>query len=152
MDIEKYYDKIYRYCYFKVSDKHMAEDLTQETFLRYMSASSEAKEPERYLYTIARNLCIDEYKKKKEIGELGEEMASGTDLENETIDRIRIRAAMESLDDDEREIVQLRLISEESYADICKIMGMTRFSVYRRLENAKSKLKKALEKGEAYER
>ena len=43
MNLEEYYDDIYRYCFFRIQDRSLAEDLTQETFL----------------YTIARNLCID---------------------------------------------------------------------------------------------
>ena len=65
MDIESYYDKIYKYIYFKVNNKTQAEDLTQETFLRFMK--SECNEPERYLYTIAGNLCIDEYRRIKPV-------------------------------------------------------------------------------------
>ena len=65
MDIESYYDKIYKYIYFKVNNKNLAEDLTQETFLRYLK--SECNEPERYLYTIAGNLCIDEYRRIKPV-------------------------------------------------------------------------------------
>ena len=34
-NIEKQYDKIYRYCYFKLHNRHTAEDITQETFLKY---------------------------------------------------------------------------------------------------------------------
>ena len=39
MDIEEYYDKIYRFCYYKVQSKELAEDLTQETFLRFFDIS-----------------------------------------------------------------------------------------------------------------
>ena len=35
MDIEEQYDKIYRYCYFKMYDDQIAQDITQETFLRF---------------------------------------------------------------------------------------------------------------------
>lgn len=35
MDIEEQYDKIYRYCYFKLHDMQLAQDITQETFLRF---------------------------------------------------------------------------------------------------------------------
>lgn len=35
MDIEEQYDKIYRYCYFELYDKLLAQDITQETFLRF---------------------------------------------------------------------------------------------------------------------
>ena len=42
MDIENYYDKIYRYICFKVNNKTLAEDLTQETFLRFLKSESKA--------------------------------------------------------------------------------------------------------------
>ena len=36
MDIEEQYDKIYHYCYFRLYDKQLAQDITQETFLRFL--------------------------------------------------------------------------------------------------------------------
>jgi len=65
LSIHDQYDKIYKYCYFKVKDKQTAEDLTQETFLRYFSQKSYINKgkPLAYLYTIAKNLCIDFYRK-----------------------------------------------------------------------------------------
>uniref|UniRef100_UPI004056704F RNA polymerase sigma factor n=1 Tax=Acetatifactor sp. TaxID=1872090 RepID=UPI004056704F len=35
LDLEEQYDKIYRYCYFKVRKREVAEDITQEAFLRF---------------------------------------------------------------------------------------------------------------------
>ncbi|MCM1362233.1 MAG: RNA polymerase subunit sigma-24, partial [Clostridiales bacterium] len=35
-DISDQYDKIYRYCYLRVKKREIAEDITQETFLRYL--------------------------------------------------------------------------------------------------------------------
>ena len=40
MDIEEQYDKIYRYCYFKLSNQQLAEDITQETFLRFLESNT----------------------------------------------------------------------------------------------------------------
>ncbi|MBO5976386.1 MAG: RNA polymerase sigma factor, partial [Oscillospiraceae bacterium] len=61
MDIEKQYDKIYRYCYFKLCDKQLAQDITQEAFLRFFRQGSSFDNGKElaYLYTIAKNLCID---------------------------------------------------------------------------------------------
>ena len=39
MDLEQYYDDIYRYCYLRLNDRHAAEDMAQETFLRFLEAS-----------------------------------------------------------------------------------------------------------------
>ncbi|WP_324822899.1 RNA polymerase sigma factor [Sinanaerobacter sp. ZZT-01] len=65
INIQEQYDKIYRYCYYKVRNTGLAEDLTQETFLRYFTQSSymERGKMLAYLYTIARNLCIDSFRK-----------------------------------------------------------------------------------------
>lgn len=67
MDLEEQYDKIYRYCYFKVHSRETAEDITQETFLRFFESRNyeDTGKPLHYLYTVARNLCIDEYRRKK---------------------------------------------------------------------------------------
>ena len=60
MDLEKTYDKIYRYVYFRVGDRMIAEDITQESFLRFIGKYGNFHDYEiKYLYTIARNLCID---------------------------------------------------------------------------------------------
>ena len=40
IEIRDQYDKIYRYCYHKVKNAVLAEDLTQETFLRFFSQTS----------------------------------------------------------------------------------------------------------------
>jgi len=66
LDIEEQYDKLYRYCYFKLHHAQTAEDITQESFLRYweryhpMPTTLAVK----HLYIIAKNLCIDEYRKQ----------------------------------------------------------------------------------------
>lgn len=63
VSLQEQYDKVYKYCYFKVKSKDIAEDLTQETFLRYFRQSSYISrgQPLSYLYTIAKNQCIDYY-------------------------------------------------------------------------------------------
>ncbi len=66
LDLEEQYDKIYRYCYFKLHHQQSAEDITQETFLRYFQRyNCKGKEEAlKCLYTIAGNLCIDEYRRR----------------------------------------------------------------------------------------
>ena len=149
MEIEQYYDKIYRYCYFKVNNKTLAEDLTQETFLRFLG--SESIYPDRYLYTIARNLCIDEYRKKKpelsDIEDNLEELWIQNGFENAIVDKLYVKQALEELSDEERELLILRYVNDESMSEICKLTGISRFAVYRRLKEAKSRLSVLLERG-----
>ena len=62
---DAYYQEIYLYVYALCKNHEWAADLTQETFLRYYQHpqyQSTGKELQ-YLYVIARNLCIDTYRK-----------------------------------------------------------------------------------------
>ena len=59
MDIEEQYDKIFRFCYYRVHNTDTAQDLTQETFLRFMNSDyKERGEQIRYLYTIAETSAL----------------------------------------------------------------------------------------------
>ena len=67
---EKHADDIYRHCYFRVYNKELAEDITQETFIKtwkYILAGQEIKNIKAFLYRVAVNLIIDDSRKKKEI-------------------------------------------------------------------------------------
>lgn len=145
MDIEQYYDKIYRYIYFKVNNRALAEDLTQETFLRFLN--TESREPERYLYTIAKNLCIDHYRKNKPAElDIEEVEASESEFETELIERVDLNNALLSLTEEEREILILRFVNEEPLDEICKLMKISRFAIYRRIKAAGNLLKARLER------
>lgn len=95
MNIDEHYDKVFRFCYWKVHNKEIAEDITQETFLRYFKSNYQEKGKElNYLYTIARNLCIDEYSKSKiEFtidGELSDDGTSIAEMEKEVLSRLTL--------------------------------------------------------------
>ena len=127
MDIEEQYDKIYRYCYFKLSNQQLAEDITQETFLRFLESNTyyEKGKKLRYLYTIAHNLCVDIYRSKTE-DPLTEELWS-EDKENEILTSIVIRDALHRLTREEQEILLLRYVNEVTVSVICGILKVSRF-------------------------
>ena len=150
MDIESYYDKIYKYIYFKVNNKTRAEDLTQETFLRFMK--SECNEPERYLYTIAGNLCIDEYRRIKPVFTEDEDITQVEEgFEDKILEKQVLANALKVLSDEDREMIVLRFVNEEPIGEIAKLYGISRFAISRRLNKAKNRLKEELERG-TYER
>lgn len=66
MHLEEQYDRIYKYLYFRLHDRHAAEDMTQEAFLRFLRSRTYRDENRQlqYLYTIARNLCSQYYRDK----------------------------------------------------------------------------------------
>lgn len=150
MDIESYYDKIYKYIYFKVNNKTRAEDLTQETFLRFMK--SECNEPERYLYTIAGNLCINEYRRIKPVFTEDEDITQVEEgFEDKILEKRVLANALKVLSDEDREMIVLRFVNEEPIGEIAKLYGISRFALTRKLNKAKNRLKEELERG-TYER
>ena len=157
MDIEQQYDKLLRYCYMKLRDRALAEDLTQETFIKFFESKdyhSIGKEM-AYLYTIARNLCIDYFRKHKDelIEDLPakiQEMPESRDKVEDIVDRISIEQALDSLTADEREAVVLRFSGELSVEDIAKSMDISRFAVRRRISSALEKLRKEMERVEEF--
>lgn len=146
MDLEEQYDKIYRYCYFKVNQREIAEDITQETFLRFLESSDYVNTGKamQYLYTIARNLCVDEYRKRKM--ELLDEEAVDSNAENDMIARVSVRMALAELDETDRELLLLHYVNEVPVSVICKLYGISRFAVYRRVSQATKNLKGKLGK------
>ena len=146
MDIKEQYDKIYRYCYFKMYDDQIAQDITQETFLRFckqgLNLGSDKELP--YLYTIAKNLCIDHFRKRtvESLEEITEEVID--DPTEDLVSNLTLRMTISKLPEDEQELIFLRYVNEVSITTICKITGLSRFAVYRKLSKSLKWLKEEL--------
>ena len=143
-DIEQQYDKIYRYCYFKLHNREAAEDVTQETFLRFLANDTyrDTGKVLQYLYSIARNLCINEYH-KPQFQALPDEMEAPFS-EDRLLSAISLQSALLELDPDEREILLLRYANEVPVTVICRIFHLSRFSIYRKISRALKKLQNRL--------
>ena len=146
MDIEEQYDKIYRYCYFKIYDEQVAQDITQETFLRFCNQGLNLGSDKElsYLYTIAKNLCIDHFRKRtvESLEEITEEVID--DPTEDLIGNLTLRMIISKLPEDEQELIFLRYVNEVSITTICKITGLSRFAVYRKLSKSLKWLKEEL--------
>lgn len=155
-DWDVQYDKIYRYCYFKTGCRETAEDITQETFLRFWQSKSyrDTGQALQYLYTIARNLCIDEYRKHKTIilSELSAVSATGAagnisqDGEDHLLTQFAVREALSRLEEADRELLLLRYANDVPVSAIAGLLGCSRFSVYRKILQASRQFKEFLEK------
>ena len=137
--VRKYYPLILKYCGFHCGDSQQAEDLTQETFLKFFKAlagySCQGKTL-NYLYTIARNLCIDFSGERKEIA-VDQFPDSGEEKMSEVDDRLAVERALRQLPDDLKAVVILRFFQELKQKEIAKILGIG-------LPSVKYQLKKAL--------
>ncbi len=134
-DIDDQYDKIYRYCYLRVHNRETAEDITQETFLRFIERPQyyNTEKALNLLYTIAGNLCIDEFRKEKP-QPIPDDTASAEDIEEELISQLSLKQALASLTEQDREIILLRYINDVPAAVIGSLYNMSRFAVNRRIK------------------
>lgn len=146
LDIDQHYEKVYKYCYFRLHNRDLAEDITQETFLRFFTSDTyrDTGQTLQYLYTVARNLCIDEYRCPK-TEELPEELS--LDEENDLITNMDLWVALQRLSNDDRELIVLRYVSEVPMSVLCKIYGISRFALYRKIQSITKYLRKYMEGG-----
>ena len=145
-DIEEQYDKIYRYCYFKLHSRELAEDVTQETFLRYLEHYNciTTVSALKCLYTIARNLCVDEYRKPRT--ESMDASIPDYTMEETLITNLTVRTALSMLAPDEQELLLLRYVNEVPVSALGKIYGLSRFAIYRKITSASNKFREELRK------
>jgi len=144
LDIEQQYDNIYRYCYFKLRHAQTAEDITQETFLRYWDRYHPMPTALaiRYLYIIAKNLCIDEYRKQTSLP-LDEPIMQPSE-EEQILTHLTVQTALSKLSNQEQELLLLRYVNEVPIGTLAALLGISRFAVYRKLRTASDHFQSAL--------
>lgn len=146
-DLKEQYDKIFRFCILRVKNSQTAEDITQETFLRFLENPqySTRSEQIKILYTIAGNLCTDEFRRKLTVP-LPDDLPDDRDSESIWNERIMLKNAIYSLPESDRELVLLRYVNEVPLSVISKLYNVSRFSLSRRLKKILSQLKDSFEK------
>jgi len=149
-----------------VRDTTQAEDVTQETFLRLIKGADAYQRQAKFttwLYTIARNLCVDAARrgKHRKAASLDAPIdddtgASLLDLVPDggpAVDRqapgrelaLRLRQAIESLPDEQREIFLLREMADLQFNEIAAVVGCPENTVKSRMRYALEKLREALQ-------
>lgn len=143
LDIEEQYEKIYRYCYHRLHDREQAEDVTQETFLRWFASDTyrDTNQVLQYLYTIARNLCTDEYRRLA----ARPRHPDFPQYEDDPLLSIALRTELDKLDVEDRELILLRYVNGVPVGVLCKLYGQSRFSLHRRMKRILQALKAALD-------
>jgi len=146
---DSYSTDIYRFCLLKVSRKEVAEDITQEVFMRFWQAlreGTEMRNARALLYTMARNLVIDWYRKKKE-SSLDSLKEQGVDFANEDFKRIseyaehqEVLRVINTLDESSREALLLRFVDGLSPQDIAAITNETPNAISVRINRAIKKV------------
>ena len=132
---EQYKIGIYRYAFSILKNPHSAEDVLQETFLRLLSGKYVVQEDkvESWLYRVARNYCYDILRKQQE-EELPQDLPTN-ECQYAYIERISV------LEQEDQEIVTLKVLSCMTSREIGKVMGLTASAVQKRYQRAIRKLK-----------
>lgn len=154
-------DPIYRFIYFKVNDKELAQDLTSEVFLkswRQLTTKRTNEQPVKHLkafiYVIARNRVIDYYRsaqKAKEIPITHQiEQLSGSEEKQEElmakIDSGYVLNVIQQLKSSYQEILILRHVEELSLSEIAHLLQKTPVATRVMLHRANQALKREYEK------
>jgi RNA polymerase sigma-70 factor (ECF subfamily) len=136
-----------------VRDVERAKEMAQETFIRVYVARGRFDAERRFrpwVLCIARNLCLNELKRKKAVpmesleeyastarDESGDVLRSAADSPDQSLMTAERHAwlgrALHSLDGESREIVVLRFFERMAARDIAKVVGSTEGAVRTRL-------------------
>lgn len=129
---QTYYMQVYSFVMSFAGNCTLAEEITQETFYKAMTAVKAKYKGQSseftWLCSIARNLFNDEMRKRKKITEMPEDMASDDDFVSKTQDAdtaFRIHCILHNLEEPYREVFQLRVFGELSFKQISQIFGKT---------------------------
>ena len=128
-----YQDAIFRFLYFRVTNRAIALDITQDTFTKtwiYLSSGKPIEHPEAFLYRTAKNALIDYFKKAKSSSldtmmDSGYDPATNRDVEEvfKNDDIAMIRNLLETLDEESKQIIFLRYTEEKSIDEISLLYG-----------------------------
>jgi RNA polymerase sigma-70 factor (ECF subfamily) len=147
---DAYAEKIYNYLFYRTRDKETAEDLTSTTFFKAINGLDGFDEEKgnfsAWLYRIARNSLFDHYRTKKVTSsiEAAEEISDGSDIEASAMSRElsgKVKELLETLSDDQREIVTMRIWDELSYKEIAEVTGKKEATCKVAFHRAMAKLK-----------
>ncbi len=151
---EDHSDAILRYCHFQTSNREVAVDLVQDTFMKtwgYLSDGKEIDNIKAFLYKVAKNLIIDYRRKKKSysldaITETGIEFSEGDENEDamEKFDKEFVISQLDKLDPDSREMLTMRYINEMSIKEISEATELTPNNVSVKIHRSIEKMKDVL--------
>ncbi len=132
---DRYFERVYRYVYYRVREEAEAEDVTSDVFFRALRAMPryEPRQPFlAWLYRIARNAIIDRARATRPRLSFEDALAH-PDSGDHVVDpdaqllatdrRARLRAALANLTTEQQEVVVLRFVEGLSAAEVGKIMG-----------------------------
>jgi RNA polymerase sigma-70 factor (ECF subfamily) len=150
--VEQHHRAIYRICYGILRDAHEAEDITQETFLRYWQLSGEVRGAKAWLVTVARNKCLDRLRGTKRFvdadPEVFDQQVDSHDPEwhaNREDTANRLQALINRLPEPQRSLILLFDVEGLTGAECAAALDLNINQVKVYLHRARRQLRSALE-------
>jgi RNA polymerase sigma-70 factor (ECF subfamily) len=161
---ERNYDAVYRYCYYRVGDVKLAQDVAGEVFVRMVEKLDTFRMRGRpllaWLYTIARNLVTDLHRRngRERHLPLGAATALGDDSEANLargVDRRLqaecLAAALRHLTEDQRQVIVLKFMEDRPNGQIARILGKSEGAVKALQHRGLHALRRAIDREGCYE-
>ena len=147
--IAMYYPEILRYCLWHAPNRSLAEDITQETFLkavRYFDRYTHTGSFRPFLYRIAKNTCIDMQRKNRHPDMSFDEAVPDIPYRETGFETIRsdlaLRQLIAGLPAQSQEILLLRFGHDLTIREVAKAVNLPPRTVQSRLRAALKKIKK----------
>ncbi len=157
--VNKYQKRVHSLVWRKIGDFHIAEEITQDIFLKVYKKLSTLKPPQHFpgwLYVITSRHCIAWQRKKQQptesldampTAELEELCYTRYEVEQEKTVSIRhqreiVKRLLQKLPESERTVVTLHYLAEMSCEEISQFLGVSQNTVKSRLHRARKRLEK----------
>ena len=148
--------KVYSYILSTVKNHDIAEEITQNTFLKAMTAKKQFlgnSSEYTWLCAIAKNQCIDYFREEEKKAPLPEDDSLAFD--DEALDNItkketslKIHKFLHEMEEPYKEVFELRVFGELSFAEIAQVFGKTENWARVTYHRARLKLKERLNENE----
>ena len=157
--VRKYQRSVHALAWRKIGDFHIAEEITQDTFLKVYQRLSTLKAPQSFtswLYVITANHC-KAWLRKNRTRTQSLENTSNTQLEKRAYSgyiieenkrmavetqREVVKKLLAKLQDSDRTIITLYYLGGMTYDEISKFLGVSEATIRNRLYRARRRLKK----------
>lgn len=148
-----YFEKVYRFVFYRVNHRQAAEDLVAEVFIKAWNKITEIAEPKSFngwIYQIARNLVIDYYRSRKEDVDLSllenvlEYEDNILDKANFTFQQKAFLESLKKLSAEQQLVIKLKFIEELDNPEIAELLnkseGAIRVIQHRAIQELKNLL------------
>jgi len=158
--ITRHKDAVYTSLFMLVKDKYLAEDLFQDTFLKVIKTIKDGRYCEQgkflpWVIRVARNLCMDYFRKTRlqiavtlPDGQDISALMGTSELASDGIERRQVhdsvRKLVESLPEEQREVIVLRVYADLSFKEISDLTGVSINTALGRMRYALINLRKSI--------